>query len=388
MSASSPRVQSGLEVLLADLPAWLAGRRVGLLTNQTGVDHRLRSGIDLLHADDRLRLVALFAPEHGVRGEAQAGVPLASAVDRRTGLPIHSLYGETRTPTAAMLDGLDALLIDLQDIGVRYATYASTVAYVLEAAADTVSVVILDRPQPLTGTRLEGNLLKPAFASFVGVHPIPIRHGMTLAELARLIAAERGLPEPAVIPMRGWRRAWWFDETGLPWVQPSPNLPTLNALTLYPGTCLIEGTNLSEGRGTTRPFEVIGAPWLNPWRLADALHGLSLPGVIVRPTFFTPAFSKHAGMSCGGVQLHITDRDALRPVELGLHLLRTLRALDPAHFAWIEGAGGHFFIDRLLGDDTPRHALDAGEPVTEITQAWPAEIDAFAVRRQPFLLYP
>jgi len=275
VSVSSPRVQTGLEVLLADLPAWLAGRRVGLLTNQTGVDHRLRSGIDLLHADDRLRLVALFAPEHGVRGEAQAGVPLASAVDRRTALPIHSLYGddEAWSPTAAMLDGLDALLIDLQAIGVRYATYASTVIRVLGAAANAVPIVILDRPQPLTGTTLEGNLLKPVFASFVGVHPIPIRHGMTLAELARLIAAERGLPEPAVIPMRGWRRAWWFDETGLPWVQPSPNLPTLDALTLYPGTCLIEGTNLSEGRGTTRPFEYTGAPWLDPWQLADALQG-------------------------------------------------------------------------------------------------------------------
>lgn len=381
-------MRTGLEVLLADLPSWLAGRRVGLLTNQTGVDRHVRSGVDLLHADDRLRLVALFAPEHGVRGEAQAGVPLASAVDRRTGLPIHSLYGETRTPTAAMLNRLDALLIDLQDIGVRYATYASTVAYVLEAAANAVPVVVLDRPQPLTGTALEGNLLKPAFASFVGVHSLPIRHGMTLGEVARLIAAERGLPAPMVTTMRGWRREWWFDETGLPWAQPSPNLPTLDSLTLYPGTCLIEGTNLSEGRGTTRPFELIGAPWLDPWQLADALQRLALPGVIAGPTFFTPAFSKHAGASCGGVQLHIVDRTALRPVALGLHLLQAIRALDPSQFAWIEGTGGQFFIDRLLGDDTPRQALDAGFPVTEITQAWQAEIGVFAVRRQPFLLYP
>lgn len=375
-------------MLLADLPSWLAGRRVGLLTNQTGVDRQLRSGVDLLHADDRFTLSALFAPEHGVRGEAQAGVLLASMVDRRTGLPIHSLYGETRTPTAAMLNRLDALLIDLQDIGVRYATYASTVAYVLEAAANAVPVVVLDRPQPLTGTALEGNLLKPAFASFVGVHSIPIRHGMTLAELARLIAAERGWTEPVAIPMRGWRREWWFDETGLLWVQPSPNLPTLDSLTLYPGTCLIEGANLSEGRGTTRPFELVDAPWLDPWQLADALQGLSLPGVIARPTSFTPAFSKYAGTSCGGVQLHIQDRNALRPVELGLHLLQVIRRLDATAFAWHQGTHGQFFIDHLLGDDMPRRALDAGLPVAEIIQAWQAGIDAFAVRRLPFLLYP
>ncbi len=381
-------VATGLDVLLAEGVPALAGRRVGLITNQTGVNRALGSGIDLLHASDAVDLVALFGPEHGVRGDAQAGVHVGGAVDARTGLPVHSLYGETRRPTAEMLVGLDALLFDIQDIGVRYATYASTLAHAQEAAAAVgLDVAVLDRPNPLTGGRVEGNRLDPAFASFVGVHPMPVCHGLTAGELARLFAADRGWPEPIVVPMRGWRRTMWFDETGLPWVQPSPNLPTLDSLTLYPGTCLIEGTNLSEGRGTTRPFELIGAPWIDPFRLAADLERRGLPGVAFRPNFSTPTFQKHAGQSCGGVQVHILRRDEVQPVALGVHLLHAVRALDPASFAWIGGEERGHFVDLLFGSDRPRLALDAGDNADAVLARWKDDAAAFSARRRPFLLY-
>jgi uncharacterized protein YbbC (DUF1343 family) len=387
MTTASP-VTSGLENFLADGLPEIAGCRVGLITNQTGVDARLRSTADRLHGSNRVRLVALFGPEHGVRGEAQAGVKVGRGEDPRTGLPVHSLYGDTLGPPPAMLDGIEALVFDLQDVGVRYATYVSTMAYAQEAAATAgLPFVVLDRPNPLTGTRVEGNLLDPAFASFVGIHPIPVRHGMTTAELARLFAAERGWPEPTVAPLRGWRRGQWFDETGLPWVQPSPNLPTLDSVTLYPGTCLLEGTNLSEGRGTTRPFEYVGAPWLDPFRLAAELERHDLPGVAFRPAFFTPTFSKHAGRACGGVQIHLLDRDALRPVALGMHLLHAVRRLDRAAFAWRAGDGGRFFVDALLGDDRPRRALDAGADPATVMAGWDEQAEAFGDRRRAALVY-
>jgi uncharacterized protein YbbC (DUF1343 family) len=380
--------QTGLEVFLAEGLPGLAGMRVGLITNHTGVDRRLRSSIDLLRADSRIRLTALFGPEHGVRGAAQAGMKVGPAVDPRTGLPIHSLYGETRRPTPELLAGLEALIFDIQDVGVRYATYIATMAYAQGAAAEAgIPFVVFDRPNPIGGVRVEGNLLDPAFASFVGVHRLPIRHGMTAGELARLFAAERSWPAPLVVPMRGWRRAAWFDQTGLPWVQPSPNLPTLDSVTLYPGTCLVEGTNLSEGRGTTRPFELIGAPWIDPFDLAAELERRDLPGVGFRPAYFTPMFSKHAGIVCGGIQIHLFDRTVVQPVDLGIHLLHALRGLDPKAFAWQIGHDGRFFIDLLLGSDAARLALDSGAEPAAILARWPAEAHAFEQRRRPFLLY-
>lgn len=381
-------VETGLERLLAEGLPGFAGARAGLITNHSGVDRDLRSGVDRLAATDRLDLVALFAPEHGVRGEAQAGVAVETAIDRRTGLPIRSLYGETRQPSAEMLTGLDLLLFDIQDVGVRYATYLSTMVYAQAAAASVdLPFAVLDRPNPLGGRRVEGNLLDPAFASFVGVHPLPIVHGMTAGEIARLVAAERGFPEPIVVAMRGWLRDWWYDETGLPWVQPSPNLPTLDSVTVYPGSCLIEGTNLSEGRGTTRPFEYIGAPWLEPIAVAEAMRERDIEGVAFRAATFTPVFSKHAGILCGGIQIHLLDRGRLRPVELGLHLLDALRRLDPSSFAWVTASDGGSFVDLLLGTDLPRRQLDAGVPVAEVMADWPDQADAFAVSRQRFLLY-
>ena len=381
-------VVSGLEVALEEGIPSLPGRRVGLITNHTAIDRRLRGAVDLFHESEVLDLVALFGPEHGVRGDAQAGVKVGTSVDERTGLPVHSLYGETQKPTPEMLGGLDALIFDIQDIGVRYATYLSTMAHAQEAASDAgLTFVVLDRPIPINGARIEGNLLDPGFASFVGVHPVPIRHGMTAGELARLIAGERGWAEPLVVPMRGWRREQWFDETGLPWVQPSPNLPTLDSVTLYPGTCVIEGTNLSEGRGTTRPFEYVGAPWIDPFQLAAELTARALPGCRFRPAFFTPTFSKHAGRVCGGVQVHITDREALQPAVLGIHLLEVLRRLDRAAFAWRVSDQGRYFVDLLLGSDRPRRILDDGASAGDVTADWTTESAEFAERRRAFLLY-
>lgn len=386
-------IQTGLDILISEgLPA-LAGKRIGLITNHTGVDRRLRSGIDQLHASDRFTLAALFGPEHGVRGQAQAGEQVSSTTDQRTGLPVHSLYGDTHKPTLEMLAGIEALVYDIQDVPVRYATYASTLAAAQGACAELgLPFVVCDRPNPLTGLHVEGNVLDPAFRSFVGVHPIAVRHGLTTGELATLLAADNGWPEPIVIPMRGWRRSMWFNQTGLPWVLPSPNLPTPDALLAYPGTCLIEGTNLSEGRGTTRPFEFIGAPWLDPDALAGELNARKLPGVAFRPHTFVPAFSKHSGIPCGGVQLHVLEREAVRPVATGIHLLHAVRHLSGHRFEWRAAApeaGGHhgLFIDLLAGTDRLRLDLDAGTPPDEIIARWDEEAAAFADRAKAFWRY-
>ncbi len=381
-------MQTGLDRFIAEGLPEVDGRRVGLITNPTGVDSRLRSTVDLLWRSDRVRLAALFGPEHGMLGTAQAGEKTASSLDQRTGLPVHSLYGATLRPTAAMLEGLDVLIFDIQDVGARYSTYLATLTYAQQVAADMgLPMVVFDRPNPITGAQVEGNLLDPAFASFVGVYSIPARHGLTIGELALMFAAEQGWPQPIVVSMRGWEREQWFDETGLPWTQPSPNLPTLDSVTLYPGACLIEGTNLSEGRGTTRPFELAGAPWLDAFALTEALERRELPGVTFRPVTFTPTFSKHTGMPCNGVQAHITDRDALRPVSLGLRLVDVMRQLAPDRFAWTQGADGRYFIDRLLGSDAPRLALDSGIAVEQVIQQWGADARAFAERSQPYRLY-
>lgn len=377
-------MHSGLAVLLRDGDPLVTGRRIGLLTHPAGVDAQLRSTIDLLHTDPRWRLVALFGPEHGIRGDAQAGAPVAGATDPATGLPVHSLYGVTKAPTAAMLAGIETIVVDLQDAGVRFFTYLATVLEVIGAAAAAgVAVVILDRPAPLSGAVIEGGGLQTALRSLVGVHDVPIRHGLTLGELARLVSAARDLPLPAVVRMEGWSRAAWFDGTGLPWIPPSPNLPTLDSLTLYAGTCLLEGTNLSEGRGTTRPFEQIGAPWLDPRRLADAFNERGCPGVRARPTMFVPTFSKHAGLACGGVQLHVTDRAALRPTEVGLAAIAVAHGLSGARWEWQAAS-----FDRLAGDPAVRETLAAGADSAPIITRWRAFAATFAKERVPWLLYP
>jgi uncharacterized protein YbbC (DUF1343 family) len=381
-------VTSGLEKLLANPPRELRGRRLGLLTNPSGIDRRLRSSVNLIAAHPALGLTALYGPEHGVRGSAQAGEHVDAGVDPVTGLPAFSLYGDSRSPTAEMLEPIDTLVIDLQDIGVRYATYLSTVALVLDACArHGKDVMILDRPNPLGGVNVAGNILEPAFASFVGTHTIPILHGLTIGEFGRLWARDRNLTSPAVVTMDGWSRHLWYDQTGLPWVFPSPNLPTPDSVTLYPATCLIEGTILSEGRGTTRPFELIGAPWIDPEALANALNAVDMPEVGFRPATFTPTFSKHQGVPCGGVQIHIVDREALDTMRLGLTLLATVKALYADDFAWLPQQGERHFIDLLAGSASLRETIDRGDGIDDLLAAWVADADAFRSGRSDILLY-
>ena len=383
-------VRTGLDVLLSSLPPFLRGARIGFVTSPSAVTSDLRHAIDAVVAAGDLSIVALFGPEHGLRGAAQAGEHVMSTSDERTGLPVHSLYGATRVPSAAMLAGIDVLMVDLQDIPVRYATFASTVFNLLEAAGPQgIDVVILDRPNALNGATVQGNVLDPAFRSFVGGHTVPIRHGLTFGELGRLYAREFGLREPEVVSMDGWRRLMWFDDTGLPWVLPSPNMPTLNTVTLYPATCLVEGTNLSEGRGTTRPFEVIGAPWVDGDALADRLRALDLDSVAFRSCSFVPTFSKHAGTVCGGVQIHVTDRAALDTPALGVHLLAQVQQLDSEHFAWIPSSNDDhpYFIDLLAGSDRLRSDLDSGIAAQSIVDRWRAEAASFNPRHASVALY-
>jgi uncharacterized protein YbbC (DUF1343 family) len=381
-------VRTGLDQFLEHPPSAVAGARLGLLTNPSGIDGHLRSSLDRLLEQPGPRIAALYGPEHGVRGEAQAGEHVSGEVDARSGLPVHSLYGKTRVPGRDVLDAIDVMVIDLQDIGARFTTYISTVADVIDACAEHgKDVIILDRPNPLTGSRVAGNILEPDFQSFVGIHTLPILHGLTIGEFGRLWSRDRGRPAPTVVAMEGWQRTMWFDDTGLPWVPPSPNLPTLDSVTVFPGTCLLEGTTLSEGRGTTRPFECIGAPWVEPEVLVAELHRVRIEGARFRPVYFTPMFSKQAGVRCGGVQIHVTDREAFDAVAFGPHLLATLKRLYPGHFAWLVPEEGHYFIDQLAGGDALRAAIDAGTPIDNILAEWSRDATAFAADRSDILLY-
>ncbi len=386
------RVISGLERFLAD-PGQLAGKRIGLIANPTSVTRALAHSAPLLEASRRVDLAALFGPEHGLWADAQDLVEVADGHDHVTGVPIYSLYGPTRVPSPAMLAGLDALVFDVQDVGARYYTFIYTMLHALEACAEhRIPLVVLDRPNPLGGERVEGNLLDPAFASFVGLHPLPVRHGMTVAELALLFTAERGLAtDVRVVKMRGWRRAMAFEDTGLPWVMPSPNMPTPDTALVYPGGCLIEGTNLSEGRGTTRPFELVGAPWLDAWRWAAALEDERLPGVRFRPLYFTPTFHKHAGRRCAGLQVHVINRSRFRPYLTYLLLIHHARLQDPTAFAWRQPPYEYEQvrppIDILCGTDKVRQTIEAGRSPRALGQEWSRDEHTFAKRRRRYLLY-
>ncbi len=383
--------QLGLEVFLEAHVGSVSGLRLGLLASPSSVDGNLRSAVERLHQRPGLNLVALFGPEHGLRGDAQAGRPVASAIDSLTGLPVHSLYGETQAPTTDMLQDLDAIIIDLQDAGLRFYTFLATALYVMRAAKEAgLAVIVLDRLAPIGGNRVEGPMLESAYTSFVGPYPLPIRYGMTLGEAAQLVNDQDIGCDLTVIPLRNWSRALWFDETGLPFIPSSPNLPTLDALTLYPGTCLIEGTSLSEGRGTTRPFEYIGAPWLDAEALAKQLNGLSLPGLRFRPVYFVPTFSKYQGELCAGVHLVATDRDIFQPVSAMLHVLQLLKRRYPAEFAWRQpwgGDGARPPIDLLWGSDRLRKHIEADQPVSELIESWLPALREFERLRAAYLLY-
>lgn len=393
--AARPRTVSlGIDRLLGPDRQLLAGRRVGLVCNPASIDSSFRHTADRLVQDPDVTVSAIFGPQHGFRSDLQDNmIETPHTRDARRRVPIFSLYSETREPTAEMLREVDVLVIDLQDVGTRVYTYIYTMANCMRAAArHGVHVVVCDRPNPIGGEEVEGNLLQPAHASFVGQFPIPLRHGMTIGEIARLFNDAYGIGASLdVVPLGGWRRSMYHDDTGVPWVIPSPNLPTLDSAIVYPGAVLFEGTRLSEGRGTTRPFELIGAPWIDGERLADAMNARGLPGVHFRPAFFEPTFQKHAKQTCGGCQVHVLDRGAFRPVRTAVELMAEFRQQDPARFAWREPPYEYEQdkqpIDILYGSDQLRAALDDGGDVGPLIASWAPEEEAFRRTRERYLIY-
>ena len=392
-------VKTGLERLLREpeLRKDLKGKKLGLCCNHTAVNSDLRHAAELINQIDGCKLEILLGPEHGIWGTAQDMIPVGEKrLDPNFGVPVYSLYGESEEslrPTPEMLEGLDFVLFDIQDIGSRYYTYIYTMSYLMETAGQCgVEVWILDRPNPLGGKLLEGPILRRRFSSFVGRYPIPVRHGMTAGELALLFRNHFGIDcELRIIKMEGWSRELWYDQTGLPWVMPSPNMPTLDTATVYPGFCLLEGTNLSEGRGTTRPFELSGAPYLNPFKLAELLESYNLPGVKFRPLYFQPAFHKWSGQECGGVQVYPTDRNKFKPFLTGVAYLKAAIELGGESFAWrtepYEFVSDRLAIDLLCGTDEIRLALEEGVEFQELPKIWLGEAERFEQTRRPYLLY-
>ena len=386
------RVRSGLDVLRGN-PDPVRGLRVGLLANPASIDADLVHASRVLAGLRGVRLVALFGPEHGISADAQDHVEVGNSSEPQSGLPIYSLYGETRVPTPEMLEGLDAVVVDLQDVGSRYYTYIYTLLHVLEACArEHKRVIILDRPNPLGGDVVDGNVLDPDYRSFVGMHPLAVRHGMTPGELALMFREELGLDvQPHVVRMRGWQRGMHFEDTGLEWVLPSPNIPTLDTAFVYPGGCLVEGTNLSEGRGTTRPFELVGAPWLDGHALARTLEKEQLEGAGFRPTSFTPMFHKHVGRLCHGVQVHVQNRRRFSGFLTYLLLIHHARKQSPERFAWRDPPYEYEYvrppIDILSGTNLIRQAIESGRSPRRLARAWPKQQAEFRRRRKPYLLY-
>jgi uncharacterized protein YbbC (DUF1343 family) len=379
-------VRPGIDVLLTDSLAVVRGRRVGLVTNQAGVDANGVSDVVRLRAAE-VGLVALFSPEHGFRGAAEPGAAVASSIDSATGLPIYSLYGKSTAPTDAMLDGIDLLLVDLQDAGARYYTYLFTTVEVMRSAARRgIRVVVLDRPDPI-GAPVQGNVLDTSYATPVGLLAVPMRYGMTLGELARLARADLGLTtDLGVVPVAGWRRSLSLDAARLPFVPPSPNLRSLESLYHYPGVCLFEGTNLSVGRGSDAPFEQIGAPWLDTVAVLARMRAARLPGVGFEGVTFTPrgpGDGKYADTLVAGIRLRVTDRDAYDPTATAVYLLAAVRAAHSDRFGWI---AKHF--DRLAGGPALRERLEAGADPAAIVRSWVPGLERFKARRRPFLLYP
>jgi uncharacterized protein YbbC (DUF1343 family) len=388
------RVVLGIERLCGEERRLLRGARVGLVCNQASVTHDLTHSADLIAATEGVNLKALFGPQHGIRGDVQDNmIETPHAYDRETGLPVYSLYSETREPTEEMLKDLDVLVCDLQDVGCRIYTFVYTIANCMRAAGRLgKKVIVCDRPNPINGQIIEGNLLQPEFASFVGQFPIPTRHGMTAGELARMFREHWKIEcELEVVSLINWERQLWFDETDAPWVMPSPNMPTLETATVFPGTVHFEGTLISEGRGTTRPFELIGAPYIRAEELARRLEEDALPGVKFRATYFLPTFQKHAGETCGGVQLHVTERDEFKPVLTGIAIAKALLELYEDDFQWKQPPYEYVFdqlpFDVISGTDELRLKLLGGASLAELEEWWRPQVRAFSEEREKHLLY-
>ena len=379
-----PAVRLGIENLDGSLDIF-KGKRVGLITNATGVDSQLRRSVDILK--EKVNLVTLFAPEHGLRGNVVAGAAVPYETDIRTGLPIYSLHGDTRKPTAAMLKNIDILVFDIQDIGARSYTYIYTMAYAMQSAREhNKTFVVFDRPNPVGGSKVEGGLLKPDYSSFIGLYPIPIRHGLTVGELARLFNEEFGIgARLVVIPMQGWSRRMQQAETGLPWVMTSPNIPTVDSALVYSGTGLFGGSNVSEGIGTTRPFELVGAPWLEGEKLAEKMNALRLAGVYFRPVHFTPQWGKYQGRVCNGIQIHVTDRQAVSSVTVGLHLLETIREQGGSRFKWNEPKGNERWMIDLYAGGTELRTGRISAP--ELLKLWARQAEEFRLKSAKYQLY-
>lgn len=388
------KVRLGLETLLEEKVSLLRRARVGLICNQASVDHALQHAADLLHRNSEIELVALFGPQHGIRGDVQDNmIETAHSTDRATGLPIYSLYSETRQPTEEMLSEVDILVFDMQDVGCRIYTFAYTLANCMRAARESgKKVIVCDRPNPIGGTGVSGNVLEPEQASFVGQFPIPTRHGMTIGELAQLFNDHFEIGcDLTVACMPGWQRDFWHDETDAPWVMPSPNIPTVDTATVFPGTVHFEGTQLSEGRGTTRPFELVGAPFVVSEDYALALNDLGLAGVHFRSCVFRPTFQKHGGISCGGVQIHVTDRNRFEPVLAGIAMVKVAYDMYREDFRWKDPPYEYVFdrnpFDVIAGSTKVRESIEKGTTLAEIEESWREPLAEFMKLRKGYLLY-
>jgi uncharacterized protein YbbC (DUF1343 family) len=387
-------VRTGIEVLLNSRRSLIRGARIGIVVHPASVLSNLLHSADALFDCKDIRLVSLFGPQHGARGEKQDNMIESEFYrDPDTHLPVYSLYGETRCPTEGMLKDIDVLLYDLQDVGTRVYTFIYTMAYCMQACAFwKKAMVVLDRPNPIKGDQVEGNKLSSEYQSFVGLYPLPMRHGMTAGELALMFNSEFGIGcDLRVVEMEGWQRNYWYDQTGLPWIQPSPNMPTLDSAIVYPGMVLVEGTCLSEGRGTTRPFELIGAPFIRSRSFAERLNALDLPGVRFRPVHFEPTFQKWAGNMCGGVQVHVLDRECFEPYLTGIAVLSVARELYPESFKWrdppYEYEAEKMPIEILCGGRDILRMLQCGARPDQIRQSWQEDVKSFLRQRRPYLLY-
>ena len=365
------------------------GKRIGLITNHSGVDPLMSATADKLYSNNDCDLIALFGPEHGIRGFAQDGEKITTFNDPHTGIPVYSLYGDTKQPSCRMLTGIERMLFDIQDVGTRFYTFLYTMSMSMEACAvNNIPFIVLDRPNPIGGTICSGNILDPKFASFVGRYPIAIRYGLTIGELAKLFNNEFDIGvDLHIVQMKNWKRHFYWSDCKLPWVPPSPNMPTFETSLIYPGTCFFEGTNISEGRGTAKPFEQIGAPFIDAVELSDLLNDIDLTGVRFRPTFFTPTSSKHAGSICGGVQIHVIDEKTFDPIEIGLGILISIRSHYRDKFLWRVPENGIHNFDKLSGTDSIREAINDGCSVKQLMDSWYPELKSFKKIQECYTIY-